>query len=217
MISIGHSFFEFGQFIRRTDNFLMDISLDRKGVERLLDKLLDGYLAKLEYILKDVAQYIDVAQFGDDLGTQRGPWMRPSVIRELFVPRYRILWDYVHRHSDCKVFMHSCGTYLQGTARPDRRGARNHLPVQTSAADMEPTRLNREFGKALTFWGGGRDTQGVLKDGTPQQVKDDVKQRIEIFAKDGGFVFNQIHNVLAEVPPENVIAMYDAAYEFGKY
>jgi uroporphyrinogen decarboxylase len=143
--------------------------------------------------------------------------MRPSVIREVFVPRYRRLWDYVHAHSDCKVFMHSCGSIYQ--ILPDLIAAGLDIinPVQTSAADMDPVRLKREFGKDLTFWGGGCDTQGVLKDGTPQQVRDDVRRRIEIFARDGGFVFNQIHNILPEVPPENVIAMYDAAYEFGKY
>ena len=82
---------------------------------------------------------------------------------------------------------------------------------------MEPERLKKEFGKEITFWGGGCDTRSVLPQGTPEDVKEDVKRRIEIFAKDGGFVFNQIHNVLADVPPQNMIAMYDAAYEYGGY
>ena len=90
-------------------------------------------------------------------------------------------------------------------------------PVQTTAANMEPQKLKREFGKDVTFWGGGCNTRDVLPGKTPEEVKEDVKRRMEIFAKDGGYVFNQIHNILADVPPENVIAMLEAAYEYGKY
>ena len=217
MLSIGHSFLEFGQFIRRIDNFLCDIYVDPEGVNRLLNKLLDGYMAKLEVILNEVKDYIDIVQFGDDLGTQTGPWMDPSVIRELFVPRYKVLWEYVHNHSDCKVFMHSCGSIFE--IIPDLIDAGLDIlnPVQTTADNMDPVDLKREFGRDITFWGGGCDTQGILSTGTPEEVKEDVKWRMEIFSKDGGFVFNQIHNVLANVPPENVIAMFDAAYEYGKY
>lgn len=217
MLSIGHSFLEFGQFIRRIDNFLMDIYIDKKGVARLLDKLLDGYMMKLEKILGGVKNSIDIIQFGDDLGIQTGPWMDPEIIKELFIPRYAKLWRYVHDNSDCKVFMHSCGSIYKLLPGLIDIGLDIINPVQTGAADMDPVRLKAEFGKDLTFWGGGCDTQGVLSKGTPEEVKDDVKKRIDIFAPGGGFVFNQIHNILADVPPENIVAMFETAYEYGKY
>jgi len=217
MISLGQSFFECGQYIRGTETFLMDIYLDRSGVNRLLDRLLENYMHKLSIIFTDISDDIDIVQFGDDLGTQNGPWMNPEVIKELFIPRYKKLWDYVHAHSNCKVFMHSCGSIYQILPALIDAGLDIINPVQTSASGMDAIRLKTEFGEHLTFWGGGCDTQGVLANSRPEQVKGDVKRRLEIFMKGGGYVFNQIHNILADVPAENIIAMYDAAYEFGAY
>ncbi len=217
MISIGHSFLEFGGYIRGTENFLCDIYTDREGAQRLMNKLEERYLFKLERILSEVADDVDIVQFGDDLGTQNGPWMAPEVIRDFFVPHYKKLWDYVHAHSKCKIFMHCCGSISSLLGYLIDAGLDIINPVQTTAADMDPVMLKREFGKDLTFWGGGCEAQGVLTSGTPEQVADQVKRRLEIFGKDGGFVFNQIHNILANVPIENVLAMYDAAYQFGAY
>ncbi|GHU67646.1 uroporphyrinogen decarboxylase [Clostridia bacterium] len=217
MISIGHSFLEFGGYIRRPENFLCDILLDRSGTDRLLGVLEERYLVKLDRILSEVADDIDIVQFGDDLGTQNGPWMAPEMIRDIFVPHYKKLWDYVHNHSKCKVFMHNCGAISLLLGYLIDAGLDIINPVQTTAANMDPVMLKREFGKDLTFWGGGCEAQGVLTTGTPEEIRDQVRKRIEIFGKDGGFVFNQIHNVLANVPVENVLALYDAAYEYGKY
>jgi len=217
MIAIGQSFFEFGTFIRGTENFLCDIYEDREGVERLLDTLEETYLAKLERVLKDVAGDVDIITFGDDLGTQNGPYMNPELIKELFAPHYKKLWGYVHDHSDCKTFMHCCGSIAPVMGTLIDAGLDIINPVQTTAVNMDPVMLKREFGKDITFWGGGCEAQGVLSQGTPQQVSDQVKERIEIFGKDGGFVFNQVHNILADVPLENVFALYDTAYEYGVY
>ncbi|MBD3305245.1 methyltransferase [candidate division KSB3 bacterium] len=217
MLSIGHSLFEVGSFLRKIDNFLVDIYTDRQSANRLLDKLVDKYMLILERILNGVKEYVDIIQFGDDLGIQRGPWMDPDVIKEVFIPRYKKMWDYVHAQSDCKIFFHSCGSVYKVIPLLIDAGLDILNPVQTNTADMEPERLKQEFGKDLTFWGGGCDTHHILPHGTPEEVREDVKRRIDIFAKGGGFVFNQIHNVLADVPPENIIAMYDAAYEYGWY
>jgi uroporphyrinogen decarboxylase len=217
MLSIGHSLFEVGSFLRKIDNFLVDIYTDRQSANRLLDKLVDKYMLILERILNGVKEYVDIIQFGDDLGIQRGPWMDPDVIKEVFIPRYKKMWDYVHAQSDCKIFFHSCGSVYKVIPLLIDAGLDILNPVQTNTANMEPERLKQEFGKDLTFWGGGCDTHHILPHGTPEEVREDVKRRIEIFAKDGGFVFNQIHNVLADVPPKNIIAMYDAAYEYGWY
>lgn len=217
MISIGHSFLEFGGYIRTPINFLCDIYEDREGVERLLNTLEERYLSKLERIMKDVADDIDIVQFGDDLGTQKGPWMNPDLIKELFAPHYKALWDYVHRTSKAKVFLHCCGSIAPVIPHLIDAGLDILNPVQTTADNMDPVMLKREFGKDLVFWGGGCEAQGILTTGTPDQVKEQVKERMEIFAKDGGFVFNQIHNILANVPVENILALYDAAYEWGAY
>ncbi len=217
MICIGHSFFETGGFIRRQDNWLCDLMLDPGGVERLLDALEEDYLAKLDHILSELWDDVDIVQFGDDLGTQRGPWMAPEDIKRIFIPHYKALWDYVHQHSKAKVFMHSCGSISEMLGDLIDAGLDIINPVQTTAANMDPVMLKETFGKHLTFWGGGCECQGVLSNGTPEEVKDQVKRRLEIFGKDGGYVFNQIHNVVSNIPVENVIAMYDAAYEFGAY
>lgn len=217
MLAVGCNLFETGTFLRGMENFLCDIYVDKKGVKRLLDVLVGRNLRLLERVVKGVGEWIDILQFGDDLGSQTGPFMSPEVFREIFKPRYKKMWDYVHQNSNCKVFLHSCGSIYELIPDLIDAGVDILNPVQTQTANMEPERLKKEFGKYVTFWGGGCDTQQILAKATPGKVKDDVKRRIEIFAKDGGFVFNQIHNVLADVPPENVIAMFEAAYEYGKY
>lgn len=216
MIAVGQSYFECCGFIRTPVNFMYDLYDDRPGVERMMDTLEDQYMAKLDRILSSVAEDVDIVQFGDDLGTQRSTFLSPDLIKEVFVPRYKKMWDYVHSKGK-KVFMHSCGSISAILPHLIDAGLDIINPVQTTASHMDPVMLKREFGKDLCFWGGGCEVQGVLTTGTPEQVKDQVKRRIEILGKDGGFVFNQIHNVLGNVPVENIIAMYDAAYEFGAY
>jgi len=217
MLSVGCNLFEAGTFLRRMDNFLCDIYLDKKGTERLLDFLVQKNLRLLNRVLEGVGKYVDILQFGDDLGSQCGPFMSPDIFKKIFKPRYKKMWEFVHDKSDCKVFFHSCGSIYEFIPDLIDAGLDILNPVQTTAANMEPERLKKEFGKYITFWGGGCDTQYILSTATPEKVKEDVKKRIDILAKDGGFVFNQIHNVLANVPPENVIAMFEAAYEYGRY
>lgn len=217
MICIGHSFFEFGGYIRELNNWLCDIMLDRSGVERLCDVLEQSYMSKLICIMEELADDVDIIQFGDDLGTQNGAWMQPQVVKEVFLPHYKNLWDYVHKKSNAKVFLHSCGDISTSLGMLIDVGLDIINPVQTTAKNMDPIWLKKEFGKDVTFWGGGCETQGVLNKGTEQQVIDQVKKRIEIFGKDGGFVFNPIHNIMEDVPVENTVAMFRAAYEFGNY
>jgi len=210
MIGVGCNLFEWGSFLRRLDNFLVDLLMSPAQVERLLDALMERHLATLEKVCAAVGDIADLVRFGDDLGTDGGPFMAPATYRRFFKPRHARLCDYVHRNSRMKAFLHSCGSvYL---LMPDLIEAGYDVinPVQTSARDMEPERLKREFGKDLCFWGGGCDTRRVLNLGTPAEVRDHVRRRIEIFAPGGGFVFNTIHNILPEVPPENVVAMFEA-------
>lgn len=215
MIVCGCNLFEWGTFLRRMDNFLMDLLCDEPNVERLLDALLERHLATLERVCAAVGDVVDIIRFGDDLGMITGPFMSPETYRKLFKPRHRILCDYVKRHSSMHTFLHSCGSIA--ALLPDLIDAGIEIinPVQTNSAGMNPERLKREFGREVTFWGGGIDTASMLNRGTPAQVRAQVLERLAIFAADGGYVFNTVHNILPDVPPENVVAMCDALREFN--
>ncbi|MDD5658926.1 MAG: uroporphyrinogen decarboxylase family protein [Actinomycetota bacterium] len=217
MLAVGCNLFETGTWLRGMENFLCDIYLDKKGTVRLLDKLTEDYIKLLDKVIKGVGKYVDLLQFGDDLGAQNGPFMSPDVFKEIFKPRYEKMWDFVHSKCDCKVFLHSCGSVYELIPHLIDAGLDIINPVQTTAANMEPERLKKEFGKDITFWGGGCNTRDVLPGKSLKEIKEDVKRRIDIFGKGGGFVFNQIHNLLADIPPENIIAMFEAVYEYGKY
>lgn len=215
MIVAGCNLFEWGTFLRRIDNFLVDLIERPAEVERLLDALMEQHLATLEKVCRAVGDVADILRFGDDLGTDNGPFMSPAIYRRLFKPRHTILCDYVKKHSRMHTFLHSCGSIYR--LLPDLIEAGYDIinPVQINTRDMEPERLKREFGRDITFWGGGADTRRVLNRGTPAEVKDHVRRLIEIFAPGGGFVFNTVHNVLPDVPPENIVAMYEAVAEYN--
>ena len=215
MVVVGCNLFEWGTFLRRIDNFLMDLLAEPEHVEGLLDALMEVHLATLEKVCRAVGDVADICRFGDDLGTDTGPFMSPATYRQFFKPRHTALCDYVHRHSGMKTFLHSCGSIH--SLLPDLIAAGFEVinPVQTSCRDMEPARLKREFGRDITFWGGGADTRALLNHGTPAAVRRDVLDRLAIFAPGGGFVFNTIHNILPDVPPQNIVAMFDAIDEFA--
>jgi uroporphyrinogen decarboxylase len=214
VVVAGCNLFEWGTFLRRIDNFLMDLMSEPEKVEGLLDALLEQHLATLEKVCQAVGDVADILRFGDDLGTDQGPFMSPKVYRRLFKPRHTILTNYVKQHSQMKTYLHSCGSIYR--LLPDLIEAGYDIinPVQTMTRDMEPERLKKEFGSQVTFWGGGANTRRILNHGTPQEVKDDVRRNIEILAPGGGFVFNPIHNILPDVPPQNVVAMFEAIDEY---
>ncbi|MBN2073465.1 MAG: methyltransferase [Actinobacteria bacterium] len=216
VLSVGCNMFETGTFLRGLANFMIDAYTDKKGTAYLLDRLVEGNLVKLEKIISGVGEYVDLLQFGDDLGGQSGPFMSPDIYKEVFKPRHKKMWDFVHDNSNCRVFLHSCGSIYELLPGLIDAGLDVLNPVQTTSRDMEPERLKKQFGRDIIFWGGGCNTRDVLSSGTPGQVREDVKRRIDVLGKDGGMVFNQIHNILADVPPENIIAMFEAAYESGR-
>jgi uroporphyrinogen decarboxylase len=215
MIVCGCNLFEWGTFLRRMDNFLIDLAQDQVGVERLLDALMEVHLATLQKVCTAVGDVVDVLRFGDDLGTDQGPFMSPATYRKLFKPRHTILCDYVHKNSAMHTFLHSCGSIYKLLPDLIEAGYDVINPVQINSRDMEPERLKREFGKDITFWGGGADTRNVLNRGTPAEVRDHVRRLIETFAPGGGFVFNTVHNILPDVPPENIVAMFEAVGEYN--
>lgn len=211
----GCNLLEWGMFLRRMDNFLMDCYIDQKNVEELLDQLMQRHLKTLEKVCNAVGDVVDILRFGDDLGMDQGPMIGPDIYRQLFKPRHTELCEYVHKHSSMKTFLHSCGSIY--SLLPDLIDAGYDVinPVQTTAMNMNPINLKKEFGKDITFWGGGCNTRTVLNTGTVEEVRDNVLRNLEIFSPGGGYVFNQEHNIMPDVPPENIVAMYDAIKEFN--
>jgi uroporphyrinogen decarboxylase len=215
LIVCGCNLFEWGTFLRRMDNFLMDLICDQYNVEKLLDELLKRHLSTLDKVCRAVGDVADIIRFGDDLGMTSGPFMSPEIYRQLFKPRHKILCDYVKANSSMHTFIHSCGSI--SLLMPDliNAGIEIFNPVQTNSAGMEPRFLKKEFGKDCTFWGGGIETVGTLNGTDLGKIRSQVLERMEILGEGGGFVFNTVHNILPDVPPENVIAMYNAVKEFN--
>ena len=215
MIVCGCNLFEWGTFLRRMDNFLMDLLCEPDQVARMLDQLLERHLATLAKVCDSVGDIVDIIRFGDDLGMTSGPFMDVDTYRSLFKPRHKQLCDYVKSHSQMHTFIHSCGSI--SSLMPDLIDAGIEIfnPVQTNAVNMEPEFLKKEFGQDCTFWGGGVETVGTLNNGTPEQVREQVLQRLEIMSAGGGFIFNTVHNILPDVPPANIVAMFEAVKEFN--
>ena len=212
---VGCNIFDNGTTLRGFENYLCDIYQDPKGTKRLVDRLVERNIKFIDKVLEAIGDYIEALHFGDDLGHQHGPFLSVDKYRKIFKPGHKQMWDYVHNNSNCKVFHHSCGSIYE--LLPDMIDAGLDIlnPVQTNAANMDAERLKREFGKYITFWGGGCDTKSLTLKST-EEIKEEVKRTIDIFGKGGGYIFGPIHNITAEVPPENIIAMYEAAYEFSR-
>jgi uroporphyrinogen decarboxylase len=216
-LSVGCSIIEMGYFLRGFENFLCDIYTDERKVLSLLNTLTEKYLETLEITISAVGKYVDILFFGDDFAGEERMFISPEILKKIFVPFYKKMFEYVHNNSSCKVFFHSCGAIYDAIPLLIDAGIDILSPVQTSAFQMEAEKLKKEFGKDIIFWGGGVDTRRVLPHGTEIQVMEDVKRRLEIFGKDGGFVFNAIHNILADVPPQNIIAMLETVNKYGGY
>jgi len=215
VMSGGVKLLELGFFIRRMDKLFMDLMVEQEKLSEMLDIFVDMHLAGLEKKCSDVGDIVDVIRFGDDLGMTSGPFMDLGTFRKLFKPRYKILCDYVKKHSNMKIFLHSCGSIKQFIPDLIEAGFDIINPVQTNCYDMDLLTLKNEFGRDITFWGGGVDTASVINRATPQEVRKDVLARCEVLSKDGGFIFAPIHNILSEVPPQNIIAAYNAVKEFN--
>ncbi len=217
MGGFGGNLLEGGHFLCGYEKFMFDLAADQKFIEYMLDRMVEMHLENLRRYLEAVGDYIQIIQMGDDLGTQLALQISPAMYRGLFKPRHKKIYDYVKDNSDIYVFLHSCGSVYDLIPDLIDIGVDILNPVQTSAVNMEPERLKSEFGDKITFWGGGCDTQQVLLMETPEEVREHVKRRLKIFAPGGGFVFNQVHNILLEVPPENIVAMFETVKEYRDY
>lgn len=205
------SIFETAQFLSGFDTFFMRLAGEPEFSRRLLERLTEAVIADLKLYLDAVGQYIQVIGFGDDFGFQNGPQISPELFRSSIKPLLKEIYSTAHASSPAKVFLHSCGSVHEFIEDFIEIGVDILNPVQTSAADMEVERLKSQFGGRIVFWGGGADVQSVLPRGTPEEVRRDVRHRLEVMQPGGGFVFAPIHNLQADIPPENIVAMYEEA------
>jgi len=217
LVIFGGNILESGNNAFGFQNFMYQLVANPSLVGYYFDRLTDTYLCRLKKFLPAVEGLVDIIAVGDDLGGQGGPLVSPEMYRTMIKPYQARVYGYIRNHSSAYLFLHSCGSIVPLIPDLIEIGVQILNPIQTSARDMDPLALKRRWGKELVFWGGGCDTQHILPYGTPEEVRNDVRERMEIFKPGGGFVFASIHNILAGVPPENIVAMLDGAYEFGRY
>lgn len=206
----GGNLLEVGQFLYRNDRFLMLLAGDPDRAHAFLDRLVELHLKNLENYLRLLGPYIDIISFGDDLGMQNGPQMSPRMYREFFQPRHAKLFRRAKELANVKVMLHTCGGIRPLLGDLIDAGLDTFNPVQISCKGMDAAGLKKDFGDRMAFWGGGCDTRWMLSHGTPDEIRQHVRRQVEILNPGGGFIFQQVHNILADVPPENVIAMFDA-------
>jgi len=211
----GGNLFEMGHSLYRMDNFLLHQMLYPDAVHRFLRALCDLHLARLEKWLGAVGPYIDVVLFGDDFGGQSGPLISPEMYREFYKPLQKELWTRAKELADVKVLLHSCGGIEPFLEDFIDIGLDAVNPVQISSAGMDARVLKQQVGGRFTLWGGGCDTQTMLPDASPEEIKAHVRRQVDILAPGGDFVFQQVHNIMANVPPQNIVAMLEAVREFG--
>jgi hypothetical protein len=201
--------------IRDVAEWYMSTVSRRDYVYQIFERQCEIGLANLEKIYSVVGDRASaVFVTGTDFGTQTGPFISPRAYRSLFMPFHQAVNGWIHTHTPWKSFIHSCGSVAALIPHFIEAGFDILNPVQTSAAGMEPRGLKEQFGERLTFWGGGVDTQRTLPFGTPEQVRAEVKERLQIFGAGGGFIFNGIHNIQARTPLENLVALYEAVKEY---
>jgi uroporphyrinogen decarboxylase len=209
--------YEQSYWLRGLEPLYRDMGGNRGYVEALAERVLEWLLEFWDLVLEEVGPYVHVVELSDDLGGQHGPLFSPDLYRKVYKPRHRRLTELIHSKTEAKVFLHCCGSIRWALPDLIEVGMDIINPVQVSAKDMETDQLKREFGRDIVFWGGGADATWVLPFGSPDDVREEVKKRIGDLAPGGGYVFGSIHNIQAEVPPENVVAMFETAYEYGGY
>jgi len=204
--------------IRSIEEWYVSTITRRDFVFKVFERQCEIALANFEKVHKVVGDRIAAVFItGTDFGTQNGPLMSLETYRDLFKPFHRQVNDWVHQHTNWKTFMHCCGSVKDFIEDFIDAGFDILNPVQCSARNMDPAELKAQFGDRLTFWGGGVDTQRTLPFGTPDDVCNEVKERIETFAPGGGFVFSTIHNIQAGTPTENLVALYETVREYAAY
>ena len=202
--------------IRDMTEWLISTITRQDYIHEVFTRQSDLAIKNLQKVYDIVGERIEVIFLcGNDFGTQTSTFCAISTFDELYAPYYKKVNSWIHKHTDWKIFKHSCGAIEPLMPKFIEVGFDIINPVQCSATGMDPQHLKNQYGDQIVFWGGGVDTQKTLPFGTVQQVRDEVLKRCEIFSKNGGFVFNSIHNLQANTPVENMVAMIDAVKEFN--
>jgi uroporphyrinogen decarboxylase len=201
------------QFVRGWAEFLSDLVVNRSFAEALLDRCVDIWVEITDRALEEAGDHVDLVMFGDDVAMQRSTLVSPECYRQVIKPRHRRMTDVVKRHGK-PILYHCCGSVRPVIPDLIDIGIDALNPVQVSAADMDTRLLKREFGRDLVFWG-AVDSQRVLSRGTAEEVREEVKRRIDDLGEGGGYVLCAVHNLQADVPPENIVTMYETAMEYG--
>ena len=209
--------YEFCWYMRGLERWFVDMIENPEFCAALLDKTSQYWVDWMVGFLGEVGDLLDIIMIGDDLAGQSGPLFSPKFYREFVRPRQHRVIQTIKEHTNAKIWYHTCGNCIEYI--PDLIEMEVDIlnPVQTSAKNMKPEMLKEMFGEAIVFWGGGIDSQHILPFASQAEIRQEVKKNLEVFMPGGGYVFNNIHNIQAGVPAENIVAMYEAAYEFGFY
>ena len=214
---IGGVVYEYCWYMRGLERWFMDMLENTDFCEALLDQMLKFWMDYYTGFMAEVGEIVDIVMIGDDLTGQDGPLFSPDFYRKFIKPRHKKLIQHIKSLTSAKIWYHTCGGCTEYIPELIDNGIDILNPVQISAVNMEPQNLKDSFGKDIVFWGGGIDSQHVLPFAKPDEIREHVRRNLEIFKPGGGYVFNNVHNIQAGVPPANIVAMYDAAYEFGFY
>ncbi len=214
---IGGVTYEYCWYLRGLEQWFCDMLANPEFCEALIEQTLKFWYNYYIGFMEAVGDIVDIVMIGDDIAGQEGPLFSPDFYRSVIKPRHKKLIQHIRSLTKAKIWYHTCGSCMEYIPDLIDIGVDIINPVQTSARNMDPVQLKKQFGNHIVFWGGGIDAQHVLPFATPDKVKKEVHQSLEIFKPGGGYVFNNVHNIQAGVPAENIIAMYEAAYEFGFY
>lgn len=215
VLSLTIGVVHFSQYLRGFQDWYVDMAADRKLVGALMDAIVDVTMQMARDVLREVGEFSDIVLTGDDLGTQGGPQVSPATYREVIKPRHARFYQLVREMCpQAKIALHSCGSVYPLLNDLMEIGVEVLNPIQVTARDMEPGRLKAEFGDRLCFWG-GVDTQQVLPRGTVEDVKAEVRRRVEEMGHGGGYILSAVHNVQPDVPVENLLAMFEHARDVG--
>jgi uroporphyrinogen decarboxylase len=214
---IGGVVYEVCWYMRGLERWYMDMIENPAFCEALLDQILKFWLDYYTPFMNEVGDIIDIVMIGDDLTGQHGPLFSPKFYREIVKPRQKKLVQHIKSLTEAKIWYHTCGGCTEYIPDLIDNGVDILNPVQISADGMDPEKLKQKFGRDIVLWGGAIDTQHILPFAKPQEVKEHVRKNIELLKPGGGYVFNNVHNIQVGVPAENIIALFDAAYEYGFY
>ncbi|MDD5519767.1 MAG: uroporphyrinogen decarboxylase family protein [Kiritimatiellae bacterium] len=214
---IGGVVYEICWYMRGLEQWFVDTIEQPEFCEALLDRTLKYWMGYYKCFMAEIGDLADVIMIGDDLAGQNGPLFSGDFYRKVVKPRHKKLVQYIKSLTKAKIWYHTCGSCTSLLPELKDNGVDIVNPVQISADNMDPARLKKDFGDKLVFWGGACDSQHILPFAAPEKVREDVRKNIEAFKPGGGYVFNNVHNIQAGVPAQNIVALYDAAYEFGFY